>query len=331
MSARASLDRQGSVAVPKALVAFAGLLVLAGCVEQSTQTLQGYVEGESALLSAAASGYLTNLDVKAGDLVTAGQRLFVVDDTLESQALQQSQALAESAKARVENLQQPKRPAEVQAAQAQVQAAQAAEKLSHLQYERQVQLSRSGFVSSASLDVARAGLDRDQAALANAKAQLHALQLALGRELEVQAAKQDAASAQAIVAQARTRRAQKTVLAPVTGQVQDTYYRLGEWVQGGMPVVSVLSPDRIKVRFFIPETSRARYPVGTHVKVTCDACPQAYSATIRFVSNQAEYTPPVIYSRQAREKLVYLVEAWPEEMLVRQALMPGQPVDVSLP
>ena len=306
------------------------LLALTACGQQPSAALQGYVEGEPSLLAAASAGYLASLSVAAGDAVQKGQTLFALDGALETQALEQAQAQAQGARARAQNLQQPRRTPEIVAAQAQVQSAQAALQLSQLQYKRQQQLAQSGFVSDTVVDAARTAQERDQAALANAQAQLATLQLQVGRQQEVHAAQQDATSAQAAMAQARTRLTQKTVQALTAGQVQDTYYRVGEWVQAGAPVVSVLSPDQIKIRFFVPEGIRARYPVGTKVKVSCDACAQVYDATVRFVSAQAEYTPPVIYSRQVRDKLVYMVEATPDDA-ARKALMPGQPVDVNLP
>jgi HlyD family secretion protein len=109
--------------------------------------------------------------------------------------------------------------------------------------------------------------------------------------------------------------------------VVDTLYRQGEWVAAGAPVVSLLPPENVKVRFFVPEPRLGAITVGDEVHVRCDACGPDLSAVISYVSPDAEYTPPVIYSREMRAKLVYLVEAEPRQPT---ALRPGQPVDVTL-
>jgi HlyD family secretion protein len=110
--------------------------------------------------------------------------------------------------------------------------------------------------------------------------------------------------------------------------VQDTFYSEGEWLQAGSPVVSLLAPDAVKLRFFVPEAALARVAPGLSVQATCDGCAAPIQARVSFVSRQAEYTPPVIYSREQRSRLVYLVEARPEPGSV--VLKPGQLVDVAL-
>jgi len=135
-------------------------------------------------------------------------------------------------------------------------------------------------------------------------------------------------AAQAQLAQAEWRLDQMSQAAPQTGVVVDTLYRPGEWVAAGAPVVSLLPPDNVKVRFFVPEPRLGAIEVGDEVRVSCDACPPELTAVISYISPDAEYTPPVIYSREMRAKLVYLVEARPRRPT---ALHPGQPVDVTLP
>ena len=115
--------------------------------------------------------------------------------------------------------------------------------------------------------------------------------------------------------------------APVAGLVQDTHYVLGEWVTANAPVVSLLPPQNIKVRFFVRETELGAVKVGQKLAVTCDGCAAPLAAEVSFISPQAEFTPPVIYSRQERAKLVYLVEARPAPEDATK-LHPGQPVEV---
>ena len=122
---------------------------------------------------------------------------------------------------------------------------------------------------------------------------------------------------------------QKTVPAPVNGVVDDLYYRVGEQVAAGAPVLSLLPPQNRKLRFFVPQADLERVKVGARVDVHCDGCASNFGATVRFVAPQAEYTPPVIYSQSARQKLLFLVEAWPEAGDALK-LKPGQPVEVRL-
>ena len=120
---------------------------------------------------------------------------------------------------------------------------------------------------------------------------------------------------------------QRHVTAPVAALVSDTYARPGETINAGVPVVSLLPPQNILVRFFVPETELATLHVGDRLTIGCDACAPGLTATVTFIAPQPEYTPPVIYSESNREKLVYLIEAHPPPDQAVQ-LKPGQPVDV---
>jgi HlyD family secretion protein len=136
------------------------------------------------------------------------------------------------------------------------------------------------------------------------------------------------AAARAALEQARWRLGQKRPLAPGAGLVFDTLFREGEWVPAGSPVVRLLPPSNIKVRFFVPERQTARFPIGQAVAVHCDGCPDGLEAKVTYASVQPEYTPPVIYSNETRSKLVFLYEARPAPASV-PSLRPGQPVEVA--
>ena len=120
---------------------------------------------------------------------------------------------------------------------------------------------------------------------------------------------------------------QRRAAAPVAGLVSDTYARPGETINAGNPVVELLPPQNVLVRFFVPEIELASLHIGDHLVISCDGCAADLAATITFIAPQPEYTPPVIYSENNREKLVYLVEAHPPLEQAMQ-LKPGQPVDV---
>jgi HlyD family secretion protein len=132
------------------------------------------------------------------------------------------------------------------------------------------------------------------------------------------------------VAQSAWRLAQRAVAAPASGLVHDTYYVVGDWVPAGSPVASVLPPGNVKVRFYVAQTALGRLKRGQTLTVTCDGCAAPIAATIVFIADRAEFTPPVLYSKENRSKLVYLVEAKPAPADAAR-LNPGQPVDVTLP
>jgi HlyD family secretion protein len=122
---------------------------------------------------------------------------------------------------------------------------------------------------------------------------------------------------------------QKRQNAPQAGLVYDTLFRIGEWVAPGRPIVALLPPNHVKVRAFVPETQIAKYRPGDSVRVTMDGGAQPFAGKISYISPKAEYTPPVIYSRETREKLVFMIEILFDPSVGAQ-LHPGQPVDVDL-
>jgi HlyD family secretion protein len=146
------------------------------------------------------------------------------------------------------------------------------------------------------------------------------------RDEDIAAARQSLAAAQARQSASETKLARRKVAAPITGTVQQVYYRPGEMVPAGRPVVSLLPPGNIKVRFFVAETALPKVALGDTVQVICDGC-QPITARISFIARAAEYTPPVIYSLEERNKLVFMVEARTD---TPGNLRVGQPVSVAL-
>ncbi|HZL31637.1 MAG TPA: efflux RND transporter periplasmic adaptor subunit [Pseudolabrys sp.] len=126
----------------------------------------------------------------------------------------------------------------------------------------------------------------------------------------------------------QTRLARRRALSPAAGSIEEVYFRPGETVPPGRPVVALLPPSNLKIRFFAPETELAKIKIGEAVTVTCDACAVGLKAKVTFIARSAEYTPPVIYSLEERAKLVYLIEAFPDQP---EKFRVGQPVSVSLP
>jgi HlyD family secretion protein len=307
----------------------AAIALATGCSDRSANTLQGYVEGEFVHVASPYAGYLEKLSVARGAQVQAGEKLFVLDHANEQAAVDAAAARIRTAEARLENLGEGRRAAELDVLRAQIDSAVNALRLSQLQLTRAQKLVAENFVSQAQADEAKAAYDRDAARVAEARAQMAVGLQSLGRTPEIQMARTEIEAAQADLAQAKVRLDQKTGIAPTAALVYDTYYREGEFVGAGLPVVSLLPPGNVKLRFYVPETMLGALAPRQAVTVGCDACGAPTKATITFISPQAEYTPPVIYSRESRAKLVYLVEARPA-LADAVKLRPGQPVDVTV-
>ena len=302
------------------------LAALPACSERSP-ALQGYAEGEYVLVASPWAGTLSTLAVTRGQQVGQGEALFILERTLEGAAADETRSRVQAAEAQLANLGAARRPPEIDTLRQQVAAARAALALSEENLRQQLRLYTAGFVSAAARDQAQAARDRDAAQLAAGEAQVRNATLSIGRSQEIEAARAELEAARAADAQARTHYAEKALAAPAGGLVADTFYRVGEWVPAGAPVVSLLPPANIKLRFFVPEAMVSGLRTGQPVSVSCDGCGAPIAARISFVSPQAEYTPPVIYSREARAKLVFLVEARPGAADATR-LHPGQPVDV---
>ena len=306
-----------------ALVALAAAMGLGG---GGPLQVQGYVEGEYVYVASPVAGRLETLLVARGAKVVAGAPLFQLDRSSEQPARDDAAARLAQAEANLANLRKGKRPSELEAIRAQLGQANAMLRLSAAALRRQEHLVATHVASREALDEASAAHARDTERVKELQAELQTAQLG-ARADEIQAAEAEVAAAKAQLAQAQWRFDQLAQAAPQAGLVVDTLYRPGEWVAAGAPVVQLLPPANVKIRFFVPEPRLATIAVGDEVQVRCDACAPDLSAVISFISPDAEYTPPVIYSREMRSKLVYLVEAKPRQPA---RLRPGQPVDVTL-
>jgi HlyD family secretion protein len=286
--------------------------------------VQGYVEGEYVYVGAPVAGRLETLDVARGARVAAGTPLFQLDRSSEQPARDDAAARLARAEASLANLRKGRRPSEIASIEAQLAQAKAMLQLSGTKLERRRPLGDA--VSREDVEEARAEYERDQARVAELQAELETAQLG-ARADEIEAAEAEVEAARAQLGQAEWRLDELSQAAPHAGLVIDTLYRRGEWVAAGAPVVSMLPPENVKLRFFVPEPQLGAIQVGDLVEVRCDACAPGLTAEISFIAPEAEYTPPVIYSREMRAKLVYLVEAKPRQP---DSLRPGQPVDVTI-
>jgi HlyD family secretion protein len=304
------------------------LALLAGCKDSPSATLQGYVEGEYLRLAAPLAGKLEQISVQRGDNVSAKQALFTLDSAKEQAAVNEANARLAQAKAQAADLDTGKRPSEIATVQAGLESAQASLKAADAELARQQKLVAQHYLPAANLDTYKAQRDTAAAKVREFQAQINTAQL-VGRDQTRIAAQASIKAAEAALAQAQWQFDQKSVIAPQNGMVDDTYYRAGEWVAAGSLVLSILPPENRKVRFFIPEPQLGSLQTGQGVQVSCDGCGEPIRMKISYIAPQAEYTPPVIYSKDSREKLVVMVEAMPNAADAPR-LKVGQPVDVTL-
>ena len=304
------------------------ILPVSGCTEKPTDYFQGYVEGEYVQVASPLAGRLELLAVSRGQNVAGGETLFVLEHDREQAAVSEAEQVVARAENILADLGKGKRPTEITALEARLKQAEAAYDLARDEFDRRQLLFSQHLIPQEEFDRSRTEMERSASATAQFKAELETAKLGARSDLR-DAARSDVEKAVYNLQQARWQLEQKTQTAPAAGFVFDTFYREGEFVPAAYPVVSLLPPDHVKIRFFVPETILGRLAAGDKITVYLDGREQSVQAEISYISPSAEYTPPVIYSRETRAKLVYMIEAVPDSAAAA-GLQPGQPVDVIL-
>ncbi|MEE2690723.1 MAG: HlyD family efflux transporter periplasmic adaptor subunit [Pseudomonadota bacterium] len=282
------------------LLAFAAI---AACADDAPGALSGYVEADTLYIASEEPGRIVEVMAREGDRVEKGAALFRLDAARLSYSLEQSEAQAVAAQRRV---------ADKGALDQAVAEAEAERERARLAYERSLSLKRDGYVSQARVDNDRAAFEAAEARVARARA-------------ERDAAAADVAAMDAQAGLARQRLSDLVTVAPAAGSIERIYRRAGEVVAAGDPVLSLLPPGSVKIRFFAPQRLLSSLSVGGTIHYSCDGCAGERAATISYIATEPQFTPPVIYSIKERDKLVFLVEARPEDP---EGLRPGLPVDV---
>jgi HlyD family secretion protein len=316
--------RQRSIAA----LAIAALLAGAGCDREREPVFTGYAEADLVYVASSGAGTLLRLDVARGARVEANAPLFALDAEPERIERNAAQARILRAQSQVQNLSKGRRAPELSVIQQQLAQAEAQLDISAQALKRNEALVEQGSVAEIRLDELRAARERDEARVAELRAQLLVARTA-ARPDEIAAAQAERKAADSDLAQVDWREQQKVRRAPQAALVYDVLFRVGEWVAAGTPVIALLPDNALKVRFFVPQGRLAQLAPGTVVNIACDGCPTGLTATVGFVAPQAEYTPPVIYSNESRDKLVFLIEARPDDA-ARKVLKAGQPLDVRL-
>ncbi|MCX7305582.1 MAG: HlyD family efflux transporter periplasmic adaptor subunit [Hyphomicrobiales bacterium] len=287
----------------------------------------GYVEGDFVLLAPIEVAQVQSISVKRGDRVLAGARVAEMETDDASIAVAQAQAALAQAQAQLANLQIGKRPEEIAALDSVRRSAEAEASEKRRVLARASDLLKRGIATQAEFDEAQTAVEVAEAKINQAEANLAVGNLP-ARPEEIKAAESQVRQADTALAQANWRLTKRTLTAPSDGRVDDVIRNPGDVGGPSAPVISMLPDGAVKLSVFVPEASFSRVAVGKVLNVRCDGCPQGLQARISFVSPDPEFTPPVIYSLETRQKLVYLVEARP--IGEDSPLQPGQIVDVEL-
>jgi HlyD family secretion protein len=303
-------------------------LGLTGCGGRADNVVQGYVEGEYVYVASPLAGALGTLSVRRGAQVKEGDPLFALDSDPERAARDEAVRRLEQARSNLEDARKGKRPSEIDSMEAQLKQARAALALSEKELARQEKLVPIKASPEQELDRARSTNDQNRHKIAQLEADLKTARLG-SRTDQVDMAEAAVRAQEATLAKAEWDLSQKRQAAPKSGLVFDTLYREGEWVLAGHPVVVLLPPQNIKVRAFVPEARIGSIHPGDTVQVMVDGVRETFAGKVSYISPQAEYTPPVIYSNETRSKLVFMIEAVFDPQ-VGGRLHPGQPVDVRL-
>ncbi len=263
--------------------------LMVGCKEKNN-SLQGYVDADYTYISSRFSGNLISLDAPKGTTINKGELLFTLDVQPQLSQLKKAKA----------NLTQ---------ALAQVKVKQADLDYQSTLLARYQKLIKSGGVSLEQLEEVKNNYLNAQASLISQQALVE--------------------SSMAELTQAKWSESNKKKYSSISGYVYDTYFTVGELVLSGRPVLSIVSPENLKVIFYVPEPLLSKLKLKNQVTISCDGCKDTFLATVSYISSKTEYTPPYIFSESSRTKFVYRVEAKPVKTAFNY-LHPGQPVSINL-
>ena len=296
----------------------------------ATHSTVGYIEGDYRYLVAPRSGWLKSVTVNLGDAIHQGQLVFKYRSDSEQFAVNQADAQLQSQIAQSQNLTTGARPEEIASLQAQFKAAQAQFLLAKQTLERYQMLQRSDAVAQVQVDEMVTQVRTAQAAVDSIQAQIRAANLP-ARQQTQNASIATSKAAKAALEKAQYDLSQLNVNSELAGEVSQVYYHTGEYVTQGQPIVQILPHANRKVIFYVPQDKLSTLRVGQVVNLQGIGSQQSLSnASIRYISPQASYTPPVIYSNENADKLTFRVEGVLNTADNMPNLQVGQPVQVIL-
>ncbi|HQZ11730.1 MAG TPA: HlyD family efflux transporter periplasmic adaptor subunit [Devosia sp.] len=299
-------------------------LVIPGFGGTAVPSWNGYVEASYTYVAAASPGTIASLKVTEGDEVAAGTVLFTLSDGQYRAAAAAAEARVSAAEAALDNLRTGGREDEIDVIRATLSKAQADLSLARETSARTGKLFAEGLAAQSKYDQDRATLASAEANVRQLQAQLRVAELP-ARDAQVLQAEANLTAAKADADRARADLDDRTVTAPVAGRVERLFFAAGEMAGAGTPVVSLLPADALKVRFYVPEAERPSLALGDTVAVSCDGCPEGLTARLSYFASDPQFTPPVIYSREERQRLTFVVEGVLDK---GSELLPGQPVSI---
>ena len=301
--------------------------IVPGYGDNPAPVYNGYVEADYVYVAPSVTGRIRVLSVAEGEEIAIGQFLFDMDASQQRASLRAAKARVAQAEANLRNLETGSRDAEIAVIRASLEEARAAQALAASTLARTENLFGRGLVTQAKVDSDRATLDQANAHVARLDAQLEVAELP-ARDEQVIAARATLSAARAEAEAAAAQLDDMRTTAPITGRIEKVYYTVGEVASAGTPVVSILPPDALKVLFYLPETTRASFAIGETLVLTCDGCPNGIEANVSRMASDPQYTPPIIYSRDERHRMVFRAEA---RLAPGTGLLPGQPVTLERP
>jgi HlyD family secretion protein len=296
-------------------------LVIPGFGTNEPPRWNGYVEADYIYAAPATPGQIETLAVREGDIVKRGDLLFTLNQSQLVALLDSANAGVAVAEANLSNLTTGSRQDEIDVIRASLSKAQSDLSLARDSSARSGKLFAQGVVTQSQLDQARATLASAEATVRQLQAQLKVAELP-ARDAQQLAAEANVTVAKAAVEKAKADLADRSVLAPAAGRIERVYFDQGEMAGAATPVLSILPAGALKVKFYLPEAVRQGFALGDKLKVNCDGCAAGLMATVSSFASDPQFTPPVIYSRDERQRLSFLAEA----TLDAGTLHPGQPV-----
>jgi HlyD family secretion protein len=302
--------------------------ILPACAPPSNAAV-GYIEGEYVNVAPIEVARIANEYVRRGDKLKAGDRIATLETADAEIAVHNAEAALAEARAQLANILYGRRPEEIAAIEADLKAGLAQQDDAERTLNRRKGLNSRGFASQADLDSAQTAFDVAASRVRSLSANLAVAKLP-ARDDEILAARNKVAEAEATLDNARWRLEQRQLVAPSAGYVSDIVRRVGDVAGPSAPVVSFLPENAVKVKVYVPETALSSLALGRALSVSCDGCEKGLTAAITYIAREPEFTPPVIYSLESRQTLVYLIEARAANDKPLR-LQPGQIVDVDLP
>lgn len=302
------------------------LLSLFFFVAFADELINGYVEAEFTYISPYNGGTLDEIFVQKGQEIKVGDKLFSVGKEINEANLQIAINELEIAKLNYENLTKGKRDSEITAIKEQLNSANITFENAKKEYNRALNLQNNGAISKSEFDLRKSNFENAKAKVSELKAILQTANLG-ARDDEIEIAKRNIKIAEQNLEKMQIQVSKNTAVSATNGSIYDIFFRKGEFVSQANPVLAIFEPQNLKVRFFVSQKLLPSLKIGDEIAVIADGIKDEIKAKISFISPNAEFTPPVIYSVESREKMIFMIEAIPE---LNSALKAGLAVSVRI-